>query len=152
MSKQEKAAYVSGRGEGEAYWAVGTKATIKGPGILEFENPGGWEVPLHVHENDDEIHYYLTGDVTVTVGDRTLKGTPCSFAFLPKGVPHALKFSEAGGEGRWLWISPVDRSDLAREVGVPVSQPEPSEEELDMERIIKVFEKHGMRFLNEGGH
>jgi quercetin dioxygenase-like cupin family protein len=152
MKNSKKDAYLNARGEGEAYWAVGAKATIKGPGILEFENPGGWEIPLHVHDNEDEVHYYLGGAVTVTVGDKTLHGTPGSLAFLPRGVPHALRFEESGGAGRWLWISPVDRSDLAREVGVPVSQPEPSEDEIDMERVMAIFEKNGMRFLDEGGH
>jgi hypothetical protein len=35
---------------------------------------------------------------------------------------------------------------------VPTSQPEPAEEELDMERIIGIFERNGMRFLEDGGH
>jgi quercetin dioxygenase-like cupin family protein len=150
MTKATEAkGYVNGPGEGEAYWAVGTKATIKGPRVMEFENPPGWEVPLHVHDDEDEVHYYLEGSVTVTCGDKTLVGTPGSLAFLPKGVPHALRFDDSG-PGRWLWISPVDRSDLAREVGVPASGPEPAEEEIDMERVVKIFEKHGMRFLEEG--
>jgi quercetin dioxygenase-like cupin family protein len=141
--------YLNGPGEGEAYWAVGAKATIKGPRVMELENPPGWEVPLHVHDDEDEVHYYLEGSVTVTCGDKTFSGTPGSLAYLPKGIPHALRFDDAG-PARWLWISPVDRSDFAREVGVPASQPEPAEEEIDMERMMKIFEKHGMRFLEEG--
>jgi quercetin dioxygenase-like cupin family protein len=149
MSKSQNEAVINQAGEGESYWAVGTKATIKAPGVLEFENPAGWEVPLHVHDAEDEIHHYLEGSVTVTVGDETLQGTPGSTAFLPRGVPHALRFDEAG---RWLWFSKVDRSDLAREIGVPTTQPEPREDEIDMERVMAIFEKHGMRFLDEGGH
>ena len=145
----ENTGYVNGPGEGEAYWAVGTKATIKGPRVMEFENPPGWEVPLHVHEHEDEVHYYFEGNVTVTCGDKTFVGTPGSLAFLPKGIPHALRFDDSG-PGRWIWISPVDRSDLAREVGVPASEPEPSPDDIDMERVMKVFEAHGMRFLEEG--
>lgn len=141
--------FLNGPGEGEAYWAVGAKATIKGPGVLEFENPGGWEIPLHVHENDDEVHYYLEGKAVVRIGDKTYTGTPGSLCFLPRGIPHALAFDESA-PARWLWISPVDRSALAREVGVPASQPEPSEDEIDMERVMAIFEKNGMTFLEEG--
>lgn len=149
--KPEDTSFLSGPGEGEAYWAVGTRATIKGPGVLEFENPPGWEVPLHVHHDDDEVHYYLQGTVTVRVGDKTFTGRPGSLAFLPRGVPHALTFDEAE-PGRWLWLSTVDRADLAREIGVPATEPEPRPEDLDMERIVKVFEKHGMQFIEEGEH
>jgi mannose-6-phosphate isomerase-like protein (cupin superfamily) len=140
--------YVRLPGEGESYWAVGAKGTIKGPNVYELENPPGWEVPLHVHDGEDEVHYYLEGDVAVTCGDETFKAEPGTLAFLPKGVPHSLRFGDA--PGRWLWISPQNRDDLFRDAGVPTSQPEPAEEELDMERIFAVFERNGMRFLEEG--
>jgi quercetin dioxygenase-like cupin family protein len=148
MSKGTHAS-ITHRGTGESYWAVGTKATVKAPGVLEFENPAGWEIPLHVHDDEDEVHYYLEGSVTVTVGDETLKGTAGSTAFLPRGVPHALKFDDPA---RWLWFSNVDRTGLAREIGVSTTQPEPSEDQIDMERIMAIFEKHGMRFIEEPEH
>lgn len=138
--------YVNLPGEGESFWAVGAKATIKGPNIYELENPPGWEIPLHVHDDEDEIHYYLEGEVMVTCGGDEFKGEPGTLAFLPKGVPHALRFAESS-KGRWLWISPRNRDELLREAGVPTSEPEPPEEDIDMERIIGIFEKNGMRFL-----
>jgi mannose-6-phosphate isomerase-like protein (cupin superfamily) len=143
--------YIRLPGEGESYWAVGAKGTIKGPKVYELENPPGWEIPVHVHDNEDEVHYYLEGSVTVTCGDETFKAEAGSLAFLPKGVPHALKFDETSS-GRWLWISPTNRDELFREAGVPASQPEPSEEDIDMERVIGIFEKNGMRFLEAEGH
>jgi hypothetical protein len=97
------------------------------------------------------VHYYLEGDVVVTCGDETFKAAAGSLAFLPKGVPHALKFGETA-RGRWLWISPGNRDELFREAGVPTSRPEPREDEIDMERVIGIFEKHGMRFLEESAH
>jgi mannose-6-phosphate isomerase-like protein (cupin superfamily) len=143
--------YIRLPGEGESYWAVGAKGTIKGPNVYELENPPGWEIPLHVHDDEDEVHYYLEGSVTVTCGDETFKAEPGSLAFLPKGVPHALSFDETSS-GRWLWISPTNRDELLREAGILASEPEPAEEDLDMERIIGIFEKNGMRFLETEGH
>ena len=140
--------YANLPGEGESYWAVGAKGTIKGPNVYELENPPGWEVGLHVHDEDDEVHYYLEGDVVVTCGDDEFKGQPGTLAFLPKGVPHALKFGEAG-HGRWLWISPKNRDELFRELGVPTSEPEPSADQIDIEAAVAAFEKHGMRFLED---
>jgi quercetin dioxygenase-like cupin family protein len=147
MTLPENTSFLNGPGEGEAHWVVGTKATIKGPGVLEFENPAGWEVPLHVHEDEDEVHYYLEGRVTVRIGDKTFTGTPGSLCFLPRGIPHALTFEADAGPGRWLWISPDDRSGFAREAGSPATRPEPAPEDLDMEQIMKVFERYGMRFI-----
>jgi mannose-6-phosphate isomerase-like protein (cupin superfamily) len=143
--------YVRLPGDGESYWAVGAKGTIKGPNIYELENPPGWEVPLHVHDNEDEVHYYLEGEVVITCGDDTFKAEAGSLAYLPKGVPHALKFGESN-PGRWLWISPENRDDLFREAGVPTSLPEPPEEDIDMEQVISIFEKNGMRFLEQPDH
>ena len=143
--------YVNLPGEGESYWAVGAKGTIKGPNVYELENPPGWEIPLHVHDGEDEVHYYIEGSVTVTCGEETFKAEPGSLAFLPRGVPHALAFDETSS-GRWLWISPQNRDELFREAGVPTSEPEPAEDELDMARIIGIFEKNGMRFLDEEVH
>src|SRR5687768_5524700 len=125
--------YIRLPGEGESYWAVGAKGTIKGPNVYELENPPGWEIPLHVHDDEDEVHYYLEGDVVVTCGEDTFKAEAGSLAFLPKGVPHALRFGETA-PGRWLWISPQNRDDLFREAGVPTSKPEPAEDGLDLER------------------
>ena len=143
--------YIRLPGEGESYWAVGAKGTIKGPNVYELENPAGWEVPLHVHDTEDEVHYYLEGEVVVTCGDETFKAEAGSLAFLPKGVPHALRFGETS-RGRWLWISPENRDELFREAGVPTSQNEPPEDEIDMEQVIGTFEKHGMRFLEDDAH
>lgn len=140
--------YVRLPGEGDSYWTAGAKGTIKGPKVYEVENPPGWEVPLHVHDEEDEVHYYLEGSATITCGDETFKAEAGSLAFLPKGVPHALRFDE-GRPGRWLWLPPEEHDALFREAGIPTSEPEPAEEELDMEQIITVFEKHGMRFLEE---
>jgi hypothetical protein len=83
----------------------------------------------------------------------TIKGPNVYELENPPGweIPHALKFGETT-RGRWLWISPENRDELFREAGVPTSQPEPGEEELDLERIFAVFEKNGMRFLDQEGH
>jgi mannose-6-phosphate isomerase-like protein (cupin superfamily) len=102
-------------------------------------------------DQKNEVHYYLEGEVVVTCSDETFKAEAGSLAFLPKGVPHALRFGDAT-RGRWLWISPENRDELLREAGVPTSEPEPAEDEIDMERVIGIFEKHGMRFLEDVAH
>jgi len=46
---------------------------------------------LHVHRDDDEIAYVLDGALAVRLGDESLEVAAGGIAFLPKGIPHALR-------------------------------------------------------------
>ncbi|KAJ3735013.1 hypothetical protein DFJ43DRAFT_66019 [Lentinula guzmanii] len=51
-----------------------------------------FQVPLHWHEDHDEIITVLEGKLKVTLGGETKVYTPESGeAFVPRGVPHALE-------------------------------------------------------------
>jgi quercetin dioxygenase-like cupin family protein len=54
--------------------------------------------PLHVHVDDNEVIYFLDGRFRLRIDD-TVRDTPAgSFAFIPKGVPHAWQnVSDAAG-------------------------------------------------------
>jgi uncharacterized cupin superfamily protein len=60
------------QGEGEARWFLGALATIKSSGettggrvaVTENWAPRGHGSPLHVHHNEDEWFYVLSGDLT----------------------------------------------------------------------------------------
>ena len=45
--------------------------------------------PPHVHHREDEIFYVLEGEIVVSVGDRTIKGTG-TMIFLPRDVRHSF--------------------------------------------------------------
>src|SRR5215467_5237634 len=46
--------------------------------------------PPHIHHQEDEIFYVLEGEIVVSVGGRTIKGTPGTTVFLPRDVPHSF--------------------------------------------------------------
>ncbi len=46
---------------------------------------------LHVHRDDDEFAYVVAGALEVRLGDETMEVTAGGAAFLPKGIPHALR-------------------------------------------------------------
>ena len=58
-------------------------------GLIESHQVG--DVPLHVHENDDEAFYILEGEYEIRCGDQTFQAGPGTFVYLPHGVPHAQR-------------------------------------------------------------
>ena len=52
----------------------------------------GFDPPVHVHRNEDEVFYILEGQATFLVGDRMVEAGPGATVWLPRGVPHAPRF------------------------------------------------------------
>lgn len=46
--------------------------------------------PPHIHRREDETFYVVEGEMTVTVGDKKIKGTPGSMLFAPRGIQHSF--------------------------------------------------------------
>jgi len=45
----------------------------------------------HIHRKEDESFYILEGEVTAWIGDQTIRGTPGTLIFGPRGVPHSFE-------------------------------------------------------------
>ena len=146
--------------EGEAWWWVGVLATIKATKeqtdgrytLVEILAPEGYPGVLHVHHREDEGFWILEGELTVYVGEQTMKARPGSFLFGPKDVPHA--FTVDSGPARLLFIlSPAGFEDLIREMGEPARemtiplQPEEPPSEAEMERMAAIAAKYGGEIL-----
>src|SRR6266508_2252920 len=84
---------------GEPLWYLQILMTIKASGdktggalgLLDFKTPAG-QTPLHVHHKEDEGWYLLKGKVTCTCGDESTSIEPGGFIWLPKDIPHRLRF------------------------------------------------------------
>jgi mannose-6-phosphate isomerase-like protein (cupin superfamily) len=46
--------------------------------------------PLHVHDSADEALYVLEGEVTIRLGQQTIRAEAGSFVWMPRGVPHTF--------------------------------------------------------------
>lgn len=51
--------------------------------------------PVHVHSRDDEAFLLLDGAMTVWVGGRRIQFQPGGIAFLPRNIPHAVRYDIA---------------------------------------------------------
>lgn len=61
--------------------------------------------PLHVHDAEDEALYVLEGSVVVRLGDERHELGAGSFAWMPRGVPHAFaNLSDAPARGLGLCL------------------------------------------------
>ena len=78
-------------------FALKLRGAETGDGIMMFESAGppGGKSTLHLHHDSDEVAYILSGEVTFMIGGEISVGGAGDCAFMPRGVPHAWKFTGA---------------------------------------------------------
>ncbi len=59
-------------------------------GAVETLIPAGHSTPLHVHRNEDEAFYVLSGAVDFVCGPERFRAEAGSLAYLPRGTPHTF--------------------------------------------------------------
>jgi quercetin dioxygenase-like cupin family protein len=83
--------------------------------VFEQTFPAGTKSTFHLHRDSDEAAYVLSGELTFLIGDDVTVGGPGSFAFMPRGVPHAWKCTGAQA-GRVLFLyTPASAGGLIEE-------------------------------------
>ena len=85
--------------DGDKQIVLGDHQTVKLSGkdtynqftLIEQYNEPGMEIPLHVHQDEDEIFHVLEGELEIQVGSelKTLKAG--DLGFCPRGIPHSWK-------------------------------------------------------------
>lgn len=83
--------------------------------------PGG-QVPLHLHQQEEEGYYILSGQLSLTVGTVEHHLRPGDFAHVPPRTPHGYRNdgSEAVRFLAWTVGGPIDRffADMSEQVRV----------------------------------
>jgi quercetin dioxygenase-like cupin family protein len=150
-----------GRGEGEARWFLGALATIKstaettGGRVAVTENwaPRGHGSPLHVHHNEDEWFYVLSGELTFWVDGQVTRATEGSFVFGPRDVPHT--FTVSSDEAHFLLVvEPAGFENFLLELSEPAQAPTlppPSAGLPPLEEMMAAAEKYGLEILGPPG-
>jgi mannose-6-phosphate isomerase-like protein (cupin superfamily) len=59
-------------------------------GVVETVIPRGHGPPLHVHRNEDEGFYVLSGSIEILRGEERFRAEPGTFVYLPRDVPHTF--------------------------------------------------------------
>ena len=77
-------------GLGSRYVLRGYKTDGRFAVIEHTIPPRTLAAPTHVHENEDEYSFVLTGTMGAEIGDETVTAEPGDLVAKPRGVPHAF--------------------------------------------------------------
>jgi quercetin dioxygenase-like cupin family protein len=118
--------------------------------LIEAVNRKGNGPPRHIHHREDETFYVVEGEVTVSVGDRTITATPGTMVFLPRGIPHT--FAIESDQARMLvLVTPAGLEGWFMEFGVPapaIASPPPAElSHSQIQEMLAAAARFGLEFL-----
>ena len=121
--------------------------------MTENLSPRGSGSPLHVHRNEDEWFYVLTGELTFWVGGQVTTATPGSFVYGPKNVPHT--FTVSSERARYLLVTePAGFEGFIRTIGEPARElviPPPATEPPDVAALSAIAAQYGVEILGPPG-
>jgi len=69
--------------------------------------PNGTFVPPHVHHEQDEFLYVLSGRYDVWLDGKEQVAKPGDLVRLPKGVPHGFANNSGGTSTSLFWVAPT---------------------------------------------
>ena len=100
---------------------AGAAATNGQFALVEQRARRGFSPPVHVHANEDQMFYVVSGSITVRLGEVESTLGAGESAWLPRGVPHTFRVDS--DEVRLLEIStPGGFEQFHVEVGAPAGE------------------------------
>ena len=121
--------------------------------LIEAVTRKGNGPPPHIHHREDETFYVLEGEITVSVGDRTIKATPGMMVFLPRGIAHTFVVDSEQARVLVL-VTPAGLEGWFKEFSVPapaIALPPPAELSYSqIQEILAEAPKFGLEFILPG--
>ena len=117
--------------------------------LIEAVATKGNVPPPHIHHREDEIFYVLEGEIVVSVGDRTIKGTPGTMVFLPRDVCHSFTI-ESEQSRMLILLTPAGLERWFKEFSVPApAMTLPPSDETgygEVQRMLEAAPRYGIEF------
>src|SRR5215469_15012968 len=89
--------------------------------LLEVSLAPGMAVPRHTHMREDELYFFLAGELEATVGDETFVLGPGDTLLAPRDIPHELRNSGNVENHYLLVFSPSGFEEFIMETAVPAA-------------------------------
>ncbi|MFD0878245.1 cupin domain-containing protein, partial [Massilia pinisoli] len=96
--------------------------------------------PLHVHPNQDEIFFVVSGEYLFQVGQEKYQLKAGDTIFLPRKVPHTFAQTSEKGQMFFLFQPSGKMEDFFRTLGKLKGEPSPQEG-------AKIFADHDMQVV-----
>ena len=117
--------------------------------------PGALAAPMHIHSNEDEFTYVLSGTFAAVLGDHEIEATSGDLVFKPRGQWHTF-WNPGDVPTRVLEIiSPAGLEEFFRLVDAPEAEQDPEKIaelaarigcDVDQEATAALVERLGLRF------
>jgi quercetin dioxygenase-like cupin family protein len=159
MNRIESIAFSHGRESlDRSVWYNGSLMTFLATGedthgqlaLIETVARRGNVPPPHIHHREDETFYVLEGEVVVSVGDRTIKGTAGTMFFLPRDVAHSFTI-ESEQSRMLILLTPAGLEGWFKEFSVPapaMTLP-PADEPAygEVQQMLEAAPRYGIEFV-----
>jgi quercetin dioxygenase-like cupin family protein len=144
----------SHQGEGRAYWFLDALSIVRVSGeqtggafsLIEDTLPAGRSTPYHLHHQEDETFYVLSGELTFFSDGGKIRGAAGSTVFLPRGLPHGFR---ADTPAKLLILTtPSGFDKFVAEAGEPAtSLVLPTPKPPDFAKLTQCAAKYGIEIL-----
>ena len=105
------------------------------------DNPPNTQIPMHVHQNEDEVYKVLEGEVEFTVGNKKSILKSGDTIFLPRNIPHNWKVIGTSNAKVYLDIFPAGLENMFQELNkLPAGPP-------DFPKVAEICGRFGIRFV-----
>src|SRR5262245_21775804 len=78
--------------------------------------------PPHIHHREDETFQILEGEYEFMVAGKTIRGTPGTTLFAPRGIPHTYRCVSQTGGKLSVVLTPAGFENFFEQVGAMTSQ------------------------------
>ena len=129
---------------------VPAEATTGAFSLLRFANPAGCWTPPHLHRNEDETVFVLSGTLRVETEERAMDVGPGQAMVLSRGRPHRLGNPGAQEVRCLVLCTPGGFDAFVRAAGRPMPHGGPAMDETDIARLIQAAPRHGIELLPPG--
>lgn len=146
---------VSG-GEGRMLWVLGDLYEFK---AVSEDTDGAyatWETmvtpelagpPPHIHHKEDESFYVLEGEVELSVNGRMIEASSGTFVNIPRGTLHTFRNAGTMPARLLVTVVPAGFEKFFYEVGDPATDTRPPEGPPDVEKVMAIAPKYGLRIV-----